>query len=122
MRTRIFKVEGFDITDPEWGRRSAGSFKLDLRNACKQSELYWKKLDSPYVKNLGQLVFGVPDKWKGLFEMRYQENDTTADIEVFLDRRLSMFPSEKEDIIRLIKEGLELLKKEKIIREFEKIE
>ena len=120
MKIKLFDVKGYDLKDEDFGKRSPASFKLDLRNACKGEAqwLYFRSIDSSYVENLGQLVFGTP-KWKGLFEMRYKENGNKADIEVFLDHRYKMFKDQFPQIVRLIKEGLEALQEEGIIEGFE---
>jgi len=118
---KLFEVYSYDLTDKQYGKRSVGSFKLDLRSACKKVPLYFQPVQTGYTKNLGQLLFGVPSKWKGLFSMTYNEEGNLANIEIFLDHRISMFESEMEDIIRLIREGLETLKKEKIIEDYEEI-
>ena len=114
---KVFTVKGYKLEG-----RSAGSFKLDLRYACKEVPLYSKKAGAPYVKNLGQLVFGIPDKWKGLFTMRIEkETETEAEISIYLDHRISMFMSELEDIKSLLKQGLETLKKDGIIKDYEEV-
>ena len=118
---KIFKVKGYDLTDKQYGRRSSASFKLDLRYACKKSNLYFKSADTDYVQNLGQLLFGVPSKWKGLFSMTYNEEGNLANIEIFLDHRISMFEEHIEDIKSLLKEGLNILKKERIIKDYKEI-
>jgi len=113
----MLKIEGYKLEE-----RSAGSFKLDLRYACKEVPLYFKRAGAPYVKNLGQLIFGVPDKWKGLFTMRIEkENENYADITIYLDDRASMFSSEIEDIKSLLIKGLEKLKEEGIIENFKEV-
>jgi len=103
---KIFAVKGYNLRDKEFEKRSAGSFKLDLRYACKTTPFYSKLVDTPLVKNLGQLTFGIPN-FKGLFSMRIiDERDAEADVEIYLDHSTIMFELEIEDIIRLLKEGL----------------
>ena len=115
-----FEVKGYDLRD-KFGKRSAGSFKLDLRYACKTTPFYSKSVDTPLVKNLGQLTFGIPN-FKGLFSMRIiDERDAEADIEIYLDQRTSMFQSEIDNIIRLLREGLEILKEKGIIKDYEEV-
>ena len=114
---KLFIVSGYDLKDPEYGKRSAGSFKLDLRNACKTVEnLYFKRVDSPYVKNLGQLLFGTP-QWKGLFKMTAVEQGDEALIEIYLDKnRTGLFENYIKDMTALIEEGLKKLQEEGIIK------
>ncbi len=117
---KVFTVKGYDVSG-----RSAASFKLDLRAVCKESESYFLPITSGlaknYVKNLGQLLFGVPDKWKGIFSMTYTSDNTEkTDVKVYLDHRVSLTGYE-EEMKELIREGLKKLKELKIIEAYEEV-
>lgn len=119
------KVYGYDLNDKTFGVRSPGSLKLDLRGACKLSPLYFKGVPK-FTKNLGCLLFGQPNKWKGLFFMeiiKEDEKSTSADLIISFDHRKSLFPSEViEDLRELIKQGLDALQKEGIIKSYEEVD
>ena len=52
--------------------------------------------------------------------MKYNEGDFKADIEVYLDNRISMFEGELESIKSLLEQGLNILKGRNIIKEYER--
>lgn len=108
----IAKVRGYKLEG-----RSVGSFKLNLRYSCKENILYFTPVDK-FVKNLGQLLFGVPDKWKGLFEMEYKEDKDKSDIMIYLDYRINLVQEYIEKIKDLIHSGLDVLKREGLIEDY----
>jgi hypothetical protein len=61
------------------------SFKTDLRQIAKNNKLYFKKAEN--AKNVGCILFGQKDIWKGLFGMTFDAPDSKgySTIEVMLD-------------------------------------
>jgi hypothetical protein len=65
---------------------SPASFKLELRQIAKRrcSDLYFKSAKN--AKNIGCILFGQKDTWKGLFAMNFEEpNRGYSYIEIMLD-------------------------------------
>jgi hypothetical protein len=64
---------------------SPSSFKLDLRQIAKRNKLYFKKAEN--AKNVGCVLFGQKDIWKGLFSMAFDAPDNSgySKIEIMLD-------------------------------------
>ena len=118
-KLKLFKAYGYDCKN-----RSPISFKLELRNVSKTkiTNIYFKKVNLIYVTNIGQLLFGVPEHWRGLFEMKYKiyNNNTKADIDIYLDHRHMMFKDHINDIKKLIDESLNILKNNNIIEYYKK--
>jgi len=126
MRTILYKVNGYKPAVLDNGvKASPCSFRLDLRNFCKQrkgedGKLEWnKKYFQPVssnAKNLGCHLFGQKDTWKGVLGIYCEENN---DIIIWIEKFRN---TEDIDKIRdLVEEALEEMVKEHIITGYKAI-
>ena len=96
---------------------SPSSFKLDLRQIAKNNKLYFKKAKN--AKNIGCILFGQKDTWKGLFHMNFEEpNGDYSHIEVMLDNYRGT-AEEIRDAKKLLIDALEDIEQESYCKELE---
>ena len=130
FKKEIFKIKNYDLIEVHKNvYASPASFKLDLRNACKNNLLYFSKNIKKYnknIKNFGCFIFGQPNTWKGIFGMFYQKikEKNKSDIIIYIEEyRIPQSKDEKleEKVITLIENGLEYLKNERVVENFKKL-
>jgi len=115
MRRHIFRVYGYHTL------YSPASFKLDLRSATKKCPDYFARDNEMWM---GGYLFGIPDTWKGLFGMTYEETaQHVYQIDIFIDTYRDQFTDfSLQDYADLIRCGLKLLQNLEIIEKFEEVE
>jgi len=92
------------------------SVKLWLRSIAKDElkDLYFKELENKaYVETYGRLLFGVPDRWKGLYMQKYTDNGLVIGLEKM---RLGASGEDVSILEEIIKKAVEILKKEGFIK------
>ena len=117
MERVIFRVKLNKNLD--WGY-APGSFKLTLRAACKDAaqELYFSNPPVEGVKNMGCYVFGQPDVWASI--IRFMPGENPGEVKVEWDIFRAPRDGEIRDkILTLLKRGLELLRREGVIEDYE---
>ncbi len=116
----VFQVSGYSPAIVGGVQASCSSFKLDLRIACKQSRLYFQEVGGAYnIKNVGCVLFGQPDVWRGVGKFIPTNFESPCSIEISIDAyRAEAAWVDTSTLVELLEQGLETLKREGIIKSF----
>ena len=121
MREDLFKIYGIKTeveVNGEKVKRFVGSIRLDLRVVLKEvfPDIYFKSSPDGYSKNLGCHLFGQPKVWKGVIGISIIGD---KDVEVYYEKYRS--PLNKEEIQEILMPVLDVLKKDGVIKDYERI-
>jgi len=124
MREKLFLIKEYKPTK----KASCASFKLDLRNFCKQyaKNLYFKTIPNSFnIKNLGCLIFGQPDSWAGVgffIPTSFNSDNNICNIDISIQKERALMILDNLDLIKeLLKAGLDKLKEKEIIKDYKEL-